>query len=94
MILGLSGGIDSALVAVLAADALGAENVFGVAMPARYSSAGSLGDAGALAKNLGLRYEILPIEPAFQAVEKQLAKVLPAPSRTRPRRTCSRGCAA
>ena len=60
---------------VLAADALGAENVFGVAMPARYSSAGSLGDAGALAKNLGLRYEILPIEPAFQAVEKQLAKV-------------------
>ena len=75
VILGLSGGIDSALVAVLAADALGAENVFGVAMPARYSSAGSLGDAGALAKNLGLRYEILPIEPAFQAVEKQLAKV-------------------
>ena len=75
VILGLSGGIDSALVAVLAADALGAENVFGVAMPARYSSACSLGDAGALAKNLGLRYEILPIEPAFQAVEKQLAKV-------------------
>ena len=46
VILGLSGGIDSALVAVLAADALGAENVFGVAMPARYSSAGSLTDAG------------------------------------------------
>jgi NAD+ synthase (glutamine-hydrolysing) len=75
VILGLSGGIDSALVAVLATDALGAENVLGVAMPARYSSAGSLSDAEALAKNLGIRYEVLPIEPAFQAVEKQLAKV-------------------
>jgi NAD+ synthase (glutamine-hydrolysing) len=75
VILGLSGGIDSALVAVLATDALGAENVLGVAMPARYSSAGSLSDAEALAKNLGIRYEVLPIEPAFQTVEKQLAKV-------------------
>jgi len=75
VILGLSGGIDSALVAVLAADALGAENVLGVAMPARYSSSGSLSDAAALAKNLGLRYEVLPIEPAFLAVEKQLEKV-------------------
>jgi NAD+ synthetase len=75
VILGLSGGIDSALVAVLAADALGAENVLGVAMPARYSSAGSLNDAEALAKNLGIRYEVLPIEPAFLAVEKQLEKV-------------------
>jgi NAD+ synthetase len=75
VILGLSGGIDSALVAVLAADALGAENVFGVAMPARYSSTGSLHDAEALAKNLGIRYEVLPIEPPFLAVEKQLEKV-------------------
>ena len=75
VILGLSGGIDSALIAVLAADALGAENVFGVAMPARYSSAGSLTDAAQLAKNLGLRYEVLPIEPAFQAVEAQLQKI-------------------
>ena len=75
VILGLSGGIDSALIAVLAADALGAENVWGVAMPARYSSSGSLTDAAALAKNLGLRYEVLPIEPAFAAVEKQLARV-------------------
>ena len=75
VILGLSGGIDSALVAVLAAEALGAENVFGVAMPARYSSAGSLSDAGALAKNLSIRYEVLPIEPAFQAMEKQLSPV-------------------
>jgi len=75
VILGLSGGIDSALVAVLAADALGAENVLGVAMPARYSSAGSLNDAEELAKNLGIHYEVLPIEPAFLAVEKQLEKV-------------------
>jgi NAD+ synthetase len=75
VILGLSGGIDSALVAVLAADALGAENVLGVAMPARYSSSGSLTDAALLAKNLGIRYEVLPIEPAFMAVEKQLEKV-------------------
>ncbi len=75
VILGLSGGIDSALIAVLAADALGAENVFGVAMPARYSSEGSLTDAAQLAKNLGLRYEVLPIEPPFKAVEAQLQKV-------------------
>jgi len=72
-LVGLSGGIDSALVAVLAADALGADRVLGVSMPARYSSAGSLSDAGALAGNLGIRYEVLPIEPVFQAVEKQLA---------------------
>ncbi len=75
VILGLSGGIDSALVAVLAADALGAENVLGVAMPARYSSSGSLTDAERLAKNLGIRYEVLPIEPAFRVMEKQLEKV-------------------
>jgi NAD+ synthetase len=75
VIVGLSGGIDSALVAVLAADALGAENVLGVAMPARYSSAGSLTDAEALARNLGIRYEALPIEPVFNSAEKQLEKV-------------------
>ena len=75
VIVGLSGGIDSALVAVLAADALGADKVLGVSMPARYSSGGSLSDAEALAKNLGIRYEVLPIEPVFQSVEKQLAKV-------------------
>jgi len=74
-IVGLSGGIDSALVAVLAADALGADKVLGVSMPARYSSEGSLSDAEALAKNLGIRYEVLPIESAFNSVEKQLEKV-------------------
>ena len=74
VIIGLSGGIDSALVAVLAADALSAENVLGVAMPSRHSSSGSLTDAEALAKNLGIRYEIFPIEPVFNSVEKQLEK--------------------
>ena len=75
VLLGLSGGIDSALIAVIAADALGAANVLGVAMPARHSSAGSLTDAEKLAKNLGIRYEVLPIEPVFNAVEAQLQKV-------------------
>ena len=75
VIIGLSGGIDSALVAAIAADALGAQNVRGVSMPARYSSGGSLADAEKLARNLGLRYEVLPIEPVFQAVEAQLQGV-------------------
>ena len=75
VILGLSGGIDSALIAVIAADALGADNVLGVAMPARYSSEGSLTDAEKLARNLKIRYEVLPIEPVFLAVEKQLETV-------------------
>ena len=75
VVLGLSGGIDSAITAVLAVEALGAANVMGVAMPARYSSSGSLSDAEALAKNLGIRYEVLPIEPGFKAMEGQLAKV-------------------
>jgi len=74
-IVGLSGGIDSALVAVLAADALGADRVLGVSMPARYSSEGSLSDAAALAKNLGIRYEVLPIEPVFKSVERQLQAI-------------------
>jgi NAD+ synthase (glutamine-hydrolysing) len=75
VVLGLSGGIDSALTAVLAVDALGADQVMGVSMPARYSSSGSLTDAEVLAKNLGIHYEVIPIEPAFQAVEGQLTKV-------------------
>lgn len=75
VLLGLSGGIDSAVTAVLAVEALGAENVMGVAMPSRFSSEGSLKDAEALAKNLGIRYEVLPIEEPFKSVEGQLAKV-------------------
>lgn len=75
VVLGLSGGIDSAITAVIAVDALGANQVMGVSMPARYSSSGSLTDAEALARNLGIRYEVLPIEPAFKAMEGQLAPV-------------------
>jgi NAD+ synthase (glutamine-hydrolysing) len=75
VIIGLSGGIDSALIAVIAADAVGVANVWGVSMPARYSSLGSLTDAEKLARNLGIRYEILPIEPVFLAVEAQLRQV-------------------
>ncbi len=75
VIIGLSGGIDSALVAAIAVNALGAENVMGVAMPTRYSSSGSLMDAAQLAKNLGTSYVVLPIEPAFNVVEKQLEQV-------------------
>ncbi|MFN0010441.1 MAG: NAD+ synthase [Phycisphaerales bacterium] len=64
-VLGLSGGIDSAVVAVLAAAALGPENVLGVSMPSRYSSEGSKDDAAVLAKNLGVPFQTLPIEGAF-----------------------------
>jgi NAD+ synthetase len=75
VVLGLSGGIDSALVAAVAVEALGADQVLGVSLPARYSSSGSLTDAEALARNLGIRYEVIPIEPGFKAMEGQLAKV-------------------
>ncbi|MDR1443962.1 MAG: NAD+ synthase [Treponema sp.] len=65
--LGLSGGIDSALVAYLGIKAAGAENIACFSMPSRFSSQGSRDDAAELAANLGCRYEILPIEPVFQA---------------------------
>jgi NAD+ synthase (glutamine-hydrolysing) len=65
-ILGLSGGIDSALVAAIAVEALGAENVMGVGMPSGYSSEGSVADAKALAANLGIRFEVLAIHEAFE----------------------------
>jgi NAD+ synthase (glutamine-hydrolysing) len=63
VIIGLSGGIDSALVAALAADAIGANRVYGVAMPSKYSSDHSLADAKALAENIGLNYKIIEITP-------------------------------
>jgi NAD+ synthetase len=66
VVLGLSGGIDSALTAVVAADALGSENVLGVAMPTRYSSESSLTDAEALARNLDIDYRVTAIDPIFQ----------------------------
>jgi NAD+ synthase (glutamine-hydrolysing) len=65
-IVGLSGGIDSALVAKIAVDALDKENVTGVGMPSQYSSAGSVDDARALAKNLGISFEEIPIHELFQ----------------------------
>jgi NAD+ synthase (glutamine-hydrolysing) len=67
VVVGLSGGIDSSLVATIAADALGAENVVGVSMPSRYSSDHSLEDAEALTEALGIRYVRVGIERAFQA---------------------------
>ena len=72
-VVGLSGGIDSALVAALAVDALGAENVTGLSLPSRYSSEGSVADARALADALGIRLEVVPIEPVFAAARGALA---------------------
>ncbi len=72
---GLSGGIDSSLVAVLATEAAGAENVTVFALPSRYSSAGSREDARSLAENLGLSLQTLPIENIFQASLETLAPV-------------------
>jgi len=74
-VLGLSGGIDSALVACLAADALGPENVRGISLPSQFSSAGSLEDARQLAGNLGIRYDVIPIQPMFLAAKEQLKGV-------------------
>lgn len=85
VLVGLSGGIDSSLVATIAADALGPENVVGVAMPSRYSSEGSVIDARILAENLGIQFMVLPIEvphvaflealePAFEGTEPNVAE--------------------
>ena len=74
-IIGLSGGIDSALTAVIAADAIGPENLIGVGMPGPYSSPGSIDDARALAKNLGIRFELLSIDCAVEAYRQTLQKV-------------------
>ena len=73
VLLGLSGGIDSALTAAIAADALGAENVLGVLMPSEYSSAGSIDDSLALARNLGIRTLTLPINPMVRSYDTALA---------------------
>jgi NAD+ synthase (glutamine-hydrolysing) len=74
-VLGLSGGIDSAVVAVIAADALGPENVVGVSMPSPYSSQGSIEDARALAQNLGIKHLQIPITTIFAALKAQLDQV-------------------
>lgn len=74
-VLGLSGGIDSALVATLAVDALGAENVHGLLMPSQYSTDHSVKDAEDLAHNLGMSYDIVPIRPVFDAFREALKPV-------------------
>jgi NAD+ synthase/NAD+ synthase (glutamine-hydrolysing) len=74
-IIGLSGGIDSALTAVVATDAVGPENVIGVGMPGPYSSQGSIDDARSLAQNLGIRFELLSINPAYEAYRRTLHDV-------------------
>src|SRR2546430_1012102 len=74
-VLGLSGGGDSAVVAVIAVDALGAENVIGVSMPSPYSSRGSIDDALALARNLGIKCLEIPITNAFTAFKSQFAEI-------------------
>lgn len=70
--IGLSGGIDSALTACIAVDALGAENVLGISMPSQYSSRGSVEDSRALAANLGIRFRVLPIADLFESYRKTL----------------------
>ncbi len=75
VIIGLSGGIDSALTACIAADAVGPENVIGVGMPGPYSSSGSIDDARMLAQNLGIRFELLSITEIFQSYRKVLHSV-------------------
>jgi NAD+ synthetase len=72
-LVGLSGGIDSALVAAIAKDALGAENVWGIGMPSPYSSQGSIDDSRRLAANLGIRYEVIGIDGLFREYTKALA---------------------
>ena len=74
VVIGLSGGVDSSLVATIAVDALGSENVVGVSMPSRYSSPGSKSDAEALARNLDIALKVIPIEKAFCAYLETLAE--------------------
>jgi NAD+ synthase (glutamine-hydrolysing) len=74
VVIGLSGGVDSSLVAAVAADAIGADNVIGVSMPSRYSSAGSKSDAETLARNLGIEFKVISIEKAFSAYLEMLTE--------------------
>ncbi|MCQ8185447.1 NAD+ synthase [Parvularcula maris] len=78
VVLGLSGGIDSALVAAIAVDALGAENVHCVRLPSRYTSESSMTDAEACAKALGVRMDTIPIEPGVEALSGMLSEVFAA----------------
>ena len=73
IVMGLSGGIDSAVSCAIAVAAIGSENVHGIGMPSRYSSGGSVDDARGLAENLNVRFDVIPIEPAHAAMEQMLA---------------------
>lgn len=75
VVVGLSGGIDSALTAAIAVDALGGSAVWGVTMPTRYSSEGSVADSRDLAQRLGCRIDVIPIEPIFTAFLESLSPV-------------------
>lgn len=79
LVLGISGGIDSAVVAVLAAEAVGAENVLGISMPSKHSSIHSIEDAEALAKNLGIRYKNVPIKFVHSTLTMNLKDAFGAP---------------
>lgn len=81
VVLGLSGGIDSAICAAMAVDALGAERVHAVMLPYRYTSSESLEDAAACAKALGIRYDVLPIAPAVEGFEQVLQPVFKGANR-------------
>ena len=75
-VVGLSGGIDSAVTAVLAVDALGSDNVVGIGMPSEFSSQGSIDDAQSLAENLGICFHLLPIQPPLVEIRSVLDEVL------------------
>ena len=83
VVVGLSGGVDSAVTAVIAVDALGAENVTGVSMPSPYSSRGSIEDARALARNLGIKFLEIPITDAFQVFKGPVQGNFQRPARKR-----------
>ena len=74
-LIGLSGGIDSALTAVIAERALGADNVYGVTMPSEFSSSGSVNDSLSLAENLGIGFEEVPIKNSFATLKAELSEV-------------------
>ncbi len=90
--MGLSGGIDSALTAVIAVDALGAENVVGISMPSQYSSEGSIVDARQLAANLGIRFEVVAIREIFESYRSALSGIFHGLGEGRHRRKSSGPC--
>ena len=94
VVIALSGGIDSALVAAIATEALGAENVLGVGMPSPYSSRGSVDDSRHLADNLGIRFEQIGISRLFEEYTRTLEPMFAGRRRTSPKRISSRASAA